>query len=299
MDYSKLFEEKYQETFRRLESFVNSEFKSSKEKIEDERDFRETYNEVRSQLEEWRSQHFEKSEIKTEIETYRYFTSQNNKVTFPEYLFPGVLERKTKKLFLEKHSEAKYPAFIEELAENKAYQDVIDVINNYDKYFDLLYRDKKWKDLALTEYDRNYESSSHYIDLHRKIYPPTNHTAKSIKRDFSEEIAQTKLQLKAFTEEEKLFLIKVCFEKILVTQKGLDKTEFMKLCQIVSGIEDFSIFYQDAQNAKSYSLLKKKYDYFKKLEAGEFLQILINKLDALGMTGMKAEVKIIQSKTLK
>jgi len=297
MDYSKLFEDTYKQKFQEVEIFVNGQFKSSKGNEEDERDFLETYNEVKSQLEEWKTQHFEKSSLKTEIETYRYFTTRNNKATFPEYLFPGVLDQKTKKLFLEKHSEAEYSSFIEDLAENKVYQHVIDIINNYDKYFDLIYRGKKWKRIALTEYDRNYESSPHYLNLHRKIFPPTNHIVSTTKRDFSEEIAQTQQRLKNFTEEEKLFLIKVCYENIVLSRKGLDKTEFMKLCQIISGIEDLSIFYQDAQNSKSYSLLKKKYDYFIKLEAGEFLQILINKLEILGLTGMKAEVKMIQSKT--
>lgn len=297
MDYSKLFEEKYQSIFQNLENFVNSEFKSSKEDEEDERDYQETYNEVRSKLEEWRSQHFEKSSLNSNPQIYQYFTSRNNKVSFPEHLLPGVLEKKTKNLFLEVHSEEDYPAFINDLAENKAFQDVIDIVNNYDKYFDLIYRGKKWKGIALTEFDRNYESSSHYIDLHRKTYPPTNPIGGTNKRDFSEEIDKTSQRLNAFTEEEKLFLIKVCYENIVLTRKGLDKTEFLKLCLIFSGIEDLSIFYQDAQNSKSYSLLKKKYDYYIKLEAGGFLQVLINKLEILGLPGMKAEIKMIQSKT--
>ncbi len=297
MDYNKLFQEKYQETFQQLENLVNSEFKSSKEDDEDERDYFETYNELNAKLEERRSQRFETSSLKTEIEIYEYFTTRNNKVNFPEILFPGVLERKTKKLFIEKHNEAEYPVFIEELAENKAYQDVIDITNNYDKYIDLVYRDKKWKWIDFSGYDRNYESAEYYDNLFAKIYPTPNQTGSKTKRDYRDEVYQTKQRLKTFTEEEKIFLIKICYENIVLTRKGLDKTEFMKLCQIVSGIEDLSIFYQDAQNSKSYSLLKKKYDYFLKLEAGQFLPILINKLEILGLPGMKAEVRMIQSKT--
>jgi len=296
MDYSKIFEDTYKQKFQELEIFVNGEFQSSKGNEEDERDFLETYNEVQSQLEKCKTRHFEKSCLISEIETYKYFTSKNE-VTFPHFLFPGVLERKTKKLFLENRPEENYSSFIRELAENKAYKEVINIFNVYYKYFDLAYRDKKWKEIALSDFDRNFESSEVYLKLQKKIYPPSNRTGSNKKKDYSLEIDQTKQRLKSFTEEEKIFLIKVCYENIVLTRKGLDKTEFMKFCQIVSGIEDLSIFYQDAQNSKSYSLLKKKYDYFLKLEAGEFLQILINKLEILGLTGMKAEIKLIQSKT--
>ena len=41
MDYSKIFEEKYQSIFQNLETFVNSKFKSSKEDVQDERDYQE------------------------------------------------------------------------------------------------------------------------------------------------------------------------------------------------------------------------------------------------------------------
>ena len=169
MDYSILFEEKYKETLGKLERFVNNEFKSSKENDDDERDFRETYNEVRAKLEEWRSQQFDTSSLKTDLEIYKHFTTQNNKVSFPKFLFPGVLERKTKKLFVEKHKEAEYSVFVEELSENKAYQDVIDIVNNYDKYFDLVYRDKKWKPIDFSRYDQNYESAEYFFKHYKKM----------------------------------------------------------------------------------------------------------------------------------
>ena len=295
MDYSILFEEKYKETFQRLESFVNHEFESSKENDEDERDFRETYNEVRSKLEEWRSQQFETSTLQAEIETYNYFTSRN-KVTFPEFLFPGVLERKTKKLFLEKHTEAEYFVFIEELAENKAYQDVIDIVNNYDKYFDLVYRDK-WEPINFSRYDQNYESADYFLILHKKIWPQSERTVGKTKKDYSQEMAQTKQRLKSFTEEEKVFLIKLFFDSILSSRKGMDKTELMKFALVTAGIKDVSIFYKQADYVQSYTLLKKSYDHFSRIEEGKFFQILINKLDSLGLKTIKAEIKILQSKT--
>lgn len=293
MDYSKLFEEKYQDTFQRLENFVNSEFKSSKEDDEDERDFRETYNEVRSQLAEWRSQHFETSSVKPENEIYHYFTSRNNKVSFPENLFPGILERKTKELFLEKHSEAKYLTFVEELAENKAYQDVIDIVNNYDKYIDLVYRDKKWKDISLSEYDRNFESSEPFLKLHKKIYP--SNLQSSGKKDYSQKIEETKLRLASFTQEEKIFLLKVFYQEI-VFHTGLGRTEFIKFSYVVSGIDDLSIFYKKAESAKSYNLFQRDYDHFFKFKNGKFLEILINKLEKLGLVRLESEVRLIQSK---
>ena len=221
MDYSKIFEEKYQDTFQRLENFVNSEFKSSKEDDEDERDFQETYNEVKPKLEEWRSQHFEKSSLKPNVEIYNYFTSRNNKVNFPEHLFPGVLERKTKKLFLEKHSEADYPAFIDDLAENKAYQDVIDIVNNYYKYFDLVYKDKKWKPIDLTRFDHNYESADYFLKLHTKIYTPRTSSNNKTEKDYSQDIFITNQRLESFTDEEKIFLIKVFHEKIIKSTKDI------------------------------------------------------------------------------
>ncbi len=288
MDYSIVFEEKYKETLEQLERFVNSEFKSSKENDEDERDFRETYNEVRAKLEDWRSQQFDTSSLQTEMEIYKYFTTQNNKVSFPEFLFPGVLERKTKKLFVEKHKEAEYSVFVEELSENKAYQDVIDVVNNYDKYFDLVYRDKKWKPIDLSMYDQNYESSEYFLKLHKKIWPPSYQIEG--KKDYTREIEQTRQQLESFTEEEKIFLLKLFFEKILTSRIGMDKTEFIKFSQVISGIEDLSIFYKKAQDVKSYTLFKKKYDKFSKLDKGYFFQNLINKLDAVGLQTMKIEI---------
>ena len=288
MDYSKLFEDTYKQKFQELEIFVDGEFQSSKENEEDERDFLDTYNEVKSQLEEWKTQHFETSSLKTKMEIYKYFTNQNDKVSFPEFLFPGVLERKTKKLFLENHSEEDYSAFIKELAENKAYQDVIDIVNNYHKYFDLVYRDKKWKPIDLARYDQNYESAEYFLKLHKKIWPPSYQTEG--KKDYTREIEQTRQQLESFTEEEKIFLLKLFFEKILTSRIGMDKTEFIKFSQVISGIEDLSIFYKKAQDVKSYTLFKKKYVKFSKLDKGYFFQTLINKLDAVGLQTMKIEI---------
>lgn len=297
MDYSKLFEEKYQDTFLNLENFVNSEFKSSKEDDDDERDYLETYNEVRSKLEEWRNQHFENSSLKPDVEIYNYFTSRNNKVSFPEYLFPGVLERKTKKLFLEKHPEAEYTAFIEELAENKGYKDFIDITNNYDKYIELVYKDKKWKPIEFDKFDHNYESAEYFLKLHRKIYPPPKPTGSKTKKDYSKEITETKQRLESFTDEEKIFLLRVFHENIVKSNKGIDKTEFMRFSHITSGIKDQSIFYKTADRVESYTIMKKDFDYFSKLDEGRFFQHLINRLEKLGMPVMKAEIKMIQSKT--
>ncbi|MFN4764601.1 hypothetical protein ACKGJN_15840 [Gillisia sp. Q332] len=295
MDYSIVFEEKYTETLEQLERFVNSEFKSSKENDEDERDFRETYNEVRAKLEEWRSQQFDTSSLQTEMEIYKYFTTQNNKVSFPEFLFPGVLERKTKKLFVEKHKEAEYSVFVEELSENKAYQDVIDVVNNYDKYFDLVYRDKKWKPIDFSRYDQNYESAEYFLNLHKKIWPQLERSGSKTKRDYSQEIAQTKERLKAFTQEEKIFLLKVFYQEIIF-HKGLGRTEFIKFSYVVSGIDDLSIFYKKAESAQSYNLFQRDYDHFFKFKNGKFLEMLINKLDKLGLIRLESEVRMIQSK---
>lgn len=287
MDYSKIFEDKYQQTFQHLEEFLNIEFKSTKENDEDERDFIETLNDVKFKLEQGKTDQFEKSTLKAEIETYNYFTSRN-KVTFPECLIPGILARKTMKLFLENHSEEDYSAFIKELAENKAYQDVIDIVNNYDKYFDLVYRDKKWKPIDLARYDQNYESAEYFLKLHKKIWPPSYQTEG--KKDYTREIEQTRQQLESFTEEEKIFLLKLFFEKILTSRIGMDKTEFIKFSQVISGIEDLSIFYKKAQDVRSYTLFKKKYVKFSKLDKGYFFQTLINKLDAVGLQTMKIEI---------
>jgi len=296
MDYSKIFEENYQETFHHLEKFVNNEFQSSKEKDEDEREFSETCNEINSQLAEWKNQHFEQSSLKTKIETYKYFKSRN-KVTFPEFLLPGVLERKTKTLFLENYSEKDYTAFIQVLAENKAYEDITDITHNYDKYFDLVYRDKKWKPIDLARFDHNYESAEYFLKLHKKIWPQSEQNGSKTKRDYSQEMAQTKQRLKSFTEEEKIFLIKLFFDSILSSRKGMDKTELMKFALVTAGIKDVSIFYKQADYVQSYTLLKKSYDHFSRIEEGEFFQILINKLDSLGLKTIKAEIKILQSKT--
>lgn len=297
MEYRKIFEDKYQRKFQELEAFVNAEFQSSKEDDEDERDYRETYNEVKSKLEEWRSQHFEKSSLQPDVEIYKYFTSRNNKVTFPENLVQGVLERKTKKLFLEKHNETEYLVFIQDLAENKAYEDVINVVNNYDKYIHLVYQDKKWKPIDLSRFDQNYESAEYFLKLHKKIYPPPKPTGSKIKKDYSKGIAETKQRLESFSDEEKIFLLKVFYEKILQSKKGMDKTEFMRFSHLTSGIKDQSIFYKEAASAESYTLIKKNFDYFGKLDEGKFYQLLINKLEKLGMPVIKAEIKMIQSKT--
>ncbi len=297
MDYSILFEKKYKETLEQLGRFVNSEFKSSKENDEDERDFRETYNEVRSKLEEWRSQQFDTSSLKTELVIYKYFTTQNNKVSFPEFLFPGVLKRKTKKLFVEKHKEVEYSDFVEELSENKAYQDVIDIVNNYDKYFNLVYRDKKWKPIDFSRYDPNYESAEYFLKLHKKIYPTLEPTGRKTEKDYTEDIAETKKRLESFTDEEKIFLLKVFHEKIVKTNKGIDKTELMRFSHVTSGINDQSIFYKKADRVESYTLIKNDYTYFGKLDEGKFYQHLINRLEKLGMPVIKAEIKMIQSIT--
>jgi len=296
MDYRKIFEDNYDETFQHLEKFVNNEFQSSKEKDEDEREFSETCNDINSKLAEWKNQHFEQSSLKTRIETYKYFKSRN-KVTFPDFLFPGVLERKTKKLFLENYSEKDYTVFIRELAENKAYEDITDITHNYDKYFDLVYRDKKWKWIDLTKYDINFESADYFLKLHKKIFPPFHQTITSKKKDYSQEIEETKLRLKSFTEQEKIFLLKVFYEKILFPKKSIGKSELIKFSHVISGIEDLSILYKNADSAKSYTLFKRDFEHFKKFEKGKFFQILINNLETLGLKTLKAEVQLIQSKT--
>ena len=296
MDYRKIFEDKYQQTFQHLEEFLNIEFKSSKENDEDEREFLETYNEVRSKLEEWRSQQFETSTLKAEIETYNYFTSRN-KVTFPEFIIPGILARKTGKLFLENHSGEDYLFFIKDLAENKAYKDIIDVTNNYDKYFDLVYQDEKWKWITLSHYDRNFESDENFIKLHKKIFPPAIQANTSRKKDYSQEIDNTKNLLNKFSEEEKIFLVKLFYEQFIDFKPGLDKTEFIKFSQVISGIEDLSMFYRKAPNSSFYDLTKKDYEYFSRLDKGSFFKILINKLDAAGLKSIKAQVRILQSRT--
>jgi len=296
MDYSKIFEDNYHETFQYLENFVNDEFKSSMEKDEDEREFTETCNEINSQLAEWKNQHFEQSSLKTKIETYKYFKSRN-KVTFPDFLLPGVLERKTKTLFLENYSEKDYTVFIRELAENKAYEDITDITHNYDKYFDLVYRDKKWKWIDLTKYDINFESADYFLKLHKKIYPPSHQTKSSKKRDYSLEIDETIRLLNKFSDEEKIFLVKLFYEQFIVIRSGLDKTEFIKFSQVISGIEDLSIFYKIPQNSRLYNLTQKNNHHFSQLEEGNFLKILINKLDAAGLKSIKAQVKILQSRT--
>ena len=295
MDYSKIFEDNYHKTFQYLENFVNDEFKSSKEKDEDEREFTETLNYINSQLAEWKIQHFEQSSLKTKIETYKYFKSRN-KVTFPDFLFPGVLERKTKTLFLENYSEKDYTAFIQVLAENKAYEDITDITHNYDKYFDLVYRDKKWKWIDLTKYDINFESSDYFLKLHKKIWPQSERTGSKTKRDYSQKIAQTKQRLKAFTQEEKIFLLKVFYQEIIF-HKGLGRTEFIKFSYVVSGIDDLSIFYKKAESAQSYNLFQRDYVHFFKFKNGKFLEILINKLEILGLIRLESEVRMIQSKT--
>ena len=296
MDYSKIFEDKYHKTFQYLENFVNDEFKSSMEKDEDEREFTETCNEINSQLAEWKNQHFEQSTLNTKIETYKYFKSRN-RVTFPDFLFPGVLERKTKTLFLENSSEKDYTAFIQVLAENKAYEDITDITHNYDKYFDLVYRDKKWKLIDLTKYDINFESADYFLKLQKKIFPPANQANTSRKKDYSQEIRHTKNLLNKFSEEEKIFLVKLFFEQFKDIRSGLDKTEFIKFSQVISGIEDLSIFYKRPQNSRLYNLTQKNNHHFSQLEEGNFLKILINKLDAAGLKSIKAQVKILQSRT--
>jgi len=296
MDYSKIFEDKYQQTFQQLEEFLNIEFKSTKENDEDERDFIETLNDVKFKLEQWKTVQFEKSTLKAEIETYNYFTSRN-KVTFPECIIPGILARKTGKLFLENHSEEDYSAFIKDLAENKAYKDIIDVTNNYDKYFDLVYRDKKWKLIDLTKYDINFESADYFLKLHKKIFPPSHQTNTSRKKDYSQEIDNTKNLLNKFSNEEKIFLVKLFYEQFIVIRSGLDKTEFIKFSQVISGIEDLSIFYKKPQVSGFYNLTKKNNHYFSQLDGGNFFKILINKLDAVGLKSIKAQVRILQSKT--
>jgi len=296
MDYSKIFEDNYHETFQYLENFVNDEFKSSMEKDEDEREFTETCNEINSQLAEWKNQHFEQSTLNTKIETYKYFKSRN-RVTFPDFLFPGVLERKTKTLFLENSSEKDYTAFIQVLAENKAYEDITDITHNYDKYFDLVYRDKKWKLIDLTKYDINFESADYFLMLQKKIFPPANQTNTSRKKDYSQEIRHTKNLLNKFSEEEKIFLVKLFFEQFKDIRSGLDKTEFIKFSQVISGIEDLSIFYKRPQNSRLYNLTQKNNHHFSQLEKGDFFKILINKLDAAGLKSIKAQVKILQSRT--
>ncbi len=296
MDYSNIFEDNYHETFQYLENFVNDEFKSSMEKDEDEREFTETLNYINSQLAEWKNQHFEQSSLKTKIETYKYFKSRN-RVTFPDFLFPGVLERKTKTLFLENSSEKDYTAFIQVLAENKAYEDITDITHNYDKYFDLVYRDKKWKLIDLTKYDINFESADYFLMLQKKIFPPANQTNTSRKKDYSQEIRHTKNLLNKFSEEEKIFLVKLFFEQFKDIRSGLDKTEFIKFSQVISGIEDLSIFYKRPQNSRLYNLTQKNNHHFSQLEKGDFFKILINKLDAAGLKSIKAQVKILQSRT--
>ncbi|QCY68365.1 hypothetical protein FHG64_02580 [Antarcticibacterium flavum] len=233
------------------------------------------------------------------LEIYRYFTSKNNKATFPEFLFPGVLGRKTKKLFLEKHSETDYPAFVEDLAENKAFEDIIDIANNYYKYFDLVYKDKKWKPIDLTKFDHNYESAEYFLKLHKKIYPPPKTIGSKIKRDYTEDIAKTKQLLSSFKEEEKIFLLKVFHDRILTSRKGMDKTELIRFSHVLSGIKDLSIFYKVAGDAQSYTLFQKKYPHFVNMQNGKFCQTLINKLDASNLYSLKAEVKLIESEVLK
>ena len=269
MDYSKIFEEKYQATFQNLENFVNSEFKSSKEDDEDERDYQETYNEVRSKLEEWRSQHFENSSLKPNVEIYNYFTSRNNKVTFPEHLFPGVLERKTKKLFLEKHSEADYPAFIDDLAENKAYQDIIDIVNNYDKYFDLVYKDKKWKPIDLTNFDHNYESAEYFLKLHKKIYPPTNIHRQQNKKDYTRGNCQTKQRLNLLKRKKKFFCSR-CFTKDY-TKRTWIKQSLLSFAMLFPALKIYPFSIKKLRVLNPTICFRKNIDYFIKLEKGKFL----------------------------
>ncbi|MFD0976809.1 hypothetical protein [Salinimicrobium gaetbulicola] len=294
MDYNKLFEEKYRDTFQSLEHFVNNEFKSSKEDDEDERDYQETYNEVRSKIDDWKNQHFETSKLLSNLEIYRYFTSKNNKATLPEFLFPGVLGRKTKKFFLEKHSEGEYSSFIEDLAENKAYTDVVDIINNYDRYIELVYKDKKWKTIDLTKFDHNYQSAEYFINLHKKIYPPRNQS--NGKKDYSLKIEQTKNLLNKFDEDEKVFLIKLFYDKYVENKNTLTRTEFIKFSHVISEIKDISIFYKQPQYSSTYNLFQKDYEYFSLLEDKNFFKILINKLNAVGLKSIKTQVKILESK---
>src|SRR5690606_7156851 len=158
-----------------------------------------------------------------------------------------------------KHSEAEYISFIEDLAENKAYNDVINITSNYDKYIDLVYKDKKWKPIDLSKYDQNDESTEYFLNLHKKIYPPLKTIGSKTKKDYTEKIAQTKQLLNSFKDEEKIFLLKVFYDRILTSRKGMDKTELIRFSLVLSGIKDLSIFYKEAGDAQSYTLFKKKY----------------------------------------
>ena len=71
----------------------------------------------------------------------------------------------------------------------------------------------------------------------------------------------------------------------------------MRFCHVISGIKDQSIFYKTADRVESYTLIKKNFDYFGKMDEGKFFQHLINRLEKLNMPVIKAEIKMIQSKT--
>lgn len=180
------------------------------------------------------------------------------------------------------------------------------LLQNHSRLFEMFYKTKMFDEFEIRDYRRiGLEQSEIFIKLNKILYPEYYENMKNIstsvveiesvpaqiQKKQSDEIETIKFNLSKFSEDEKIFLLHVCYN----TRIKLPQTEFLKLMLITSGITDISLFYKSPPgNNKVYRKFNERIESIAESKTREFINNIIQKIQFFNLKSLNNELNLIK-----
>ena len=198
--------------------------------------------------------------------------------------------------------------FIRETALLNVSHEIGRLLQHHNKLFEMFYKTEIFDEFEIKDYRGiGLEQSEIYIRLNKiqnpEYYDNLKEISKSIietelipiliQKKQSEEIETIKFNLSKFSEDEKIFLLHVCF----VNKSTLPQTEYLKLMLITNGISDISLFIKSPPgNNKVYRKFNDGIDAIILNKKREFINNIIQKIEFFNLKSFNNELILIKKK---
>ncbi len=196
--------------------------------------------------------------------------------------------------------------FIREIALLNVSHEIRRLLQNHNMLFEMFYKTKMFDEFEIRDYRGiGLEQSEIYIRLNKILNPEYYDNLKAISTSIieidseplkiqkkqSEEIETIKFNLSKFSEDEKIFLLHVCYN----TRIKLPQTEFLKLMLITSGISDISLFHKSPPgNNKVYRKFNEGIESIAESKNREFINNIIQKIQFFNLKSFTNELNLIK-----
>lgn len=180
------------------------------------------------------------------------------------------------------------------------------LLQNHSRFFEMFYKTKMFDEFEIRDYRGiGLEQSGIYIRLNKILNPEYYDNIKEISTSLveiesepvqiqkkqSEEIETIKFNLSKFSEDEKIFLLHVCYN----TRIKLPQTEFLKLMLITNGITDISLFYKSPPgNNRVYRKFNEGIESITESKNREFINNIIQKIHFFNLKSFNNELNLIK-----